>query len=183
MSPVVRNAVLMVTVAVLALAAGFGIGLLRGPTTTDGDTAAPLAHLLTQPVPDATGSPTDMSPYRGRVLVVNFWATWCPPCVQEMPDINEVQEEFRDKGVRVLGLGIDTPERIQAFGSKLTVDYPLFALDGGGLAVLKDFGNESGALPYTLVYDAAGREVFRKLGRVSHAELRQAVLDALAAPH
>ncbi|MEZ5651186.1 MAG: TlpA disulfide reductase family protein [Burkholderiaceae bacterium] len=165
--------------AIVALAIGAGVGLLHRQTPATG-AAVPLDHLLGQQVPDATGQPVDMSVYRGRVLVLNFWATWCPPCVQEMPEIDDIQAEYRDQGVTVLGLGLDTSERITAFSEKLKVNYPLFAMDAAGLAVVRDFGNEQGALPYTMVYDRQGREVARKLGRISREELRRAVERALA---
>lgn len=169
-----------VAAAVLALAAGLAVGLLWSDRDDGGAPSGALTHLLAQKVPDATGQPVDIGHYRGRVIVVNFWATWCPPCVQEMPEISEVNDEFAADGVVVLGLGVDTANRIEAFGRKLTVSYPLFALDAAGLDVLRDFGNESGALPYTLVFDRSGREVARKLGRISKSELRQAVEAALA---
>jgi len=174
-----KNSLLTGMVAVAALVVGAGIGLWNKQAPPTGS-AVPLTHLLSQKVPDADGRPADMSIYTGKILVLNFWATWCPPCVQEMPEIDEIQAEYAKRDVVVLGLGLDTAERIRAFSSKLKVSYPLFAMDAAGLAVVRDFGNEQGALPYTMVYDRNGQEVARKLGRISRNELRQAIEQALA---
>jgi peroxiredoxin len=141
------------------------------------DTAVEL--LLAQTLPDAAGQPFAFADLRGVPLVVNFWATWCAPCVEEMPELSDMHEQLSPKGVQVVGIGIDTPSNIAQFSKKLPVSYPLLVAGMNGTELARQFGNASGALPYTILIDRQGRVVHRILGRVKIEPLtRQAAAMA-----
>jgi peroxiredoxin len=108
---------------------------------------------------------------------VNFWATWCAPCVEEMPDLQRTHDEFASRGVRVVGLGIDSPSALKRFREEHRLSLPLFAAGAGGSELARALGNSSGALPFTVLLDRNGRIVRSHLGQVRPAELR-AWLDA-----
>lgn len=112
------------------------------------------------------GSPVAMESFRGRPLVVNFWATWCPPCVEEMPLLDRFYQENSSKSWQIIGIAIDQPSAVRRFLAAQPVRYPiaLGGLNGNHLA--RQLGNESGSLPYTLVLDARGRIIQQKLGRL-----------------
>ena len=114
-----------------------------------------------------------MQTLRGRPLVLNFWATWCPPCVKEMPDLDRFQRQFAARGWQVVGLAIDAPTPVREFLARLPVGYRigLAGLDGTGLS--RRLGNEGGALPFTAVFNAAGAVVHRKLGEASLQQMQQ----------
>ena len=116
---------------------------------------------------------TDADLRTGKVTVVNFWATWCPPCVEELPLLDRFFQENATKGWQVVGLAIDQPSAVRAFLQKLPVRFPvgLAGLDGTDLG--KSLGNLSGALPFSVVFGRAGTIVQRRLGKVTSADLAQ----------
>ncbi|QWE16856.1 TlpA disulfide reductase family protein [Polynucleobacter sp. AP-Nino-20-G2] len=125
------------------------------------------------------GKSVDTENWRGKVLVVNFWASWCPPCVEEMPTLDKLQQEFSSKNVLFVGIGIDSPSNIREFLQKTPVSYPIVigGLEGSNLS--KQMGNTQGALPYTIIINAGGKAISSKLGKISEEELRSAIKSAL----
>jgi len=105
--------------------------------------------------------------------VVNFWATWCPPCVEEMPELSRIHEEMSAKDVKVLGLAIDSPSNVREFLKNRSFSYPLLVTGGSGSELAKRLGNSIEALPYTVLIDANGRVLKQKLGRIKEEELRK----------
>lgn len=119
------------------------------------------------------GQPVDTQTYRGRPLLLNFWATWCPPCVDELPLLDTFYREQQPRGWQVVGLAIDQPSSVQEFLAKHSVRFPILMSGLNGTELGRLFGNESGGLPFTVVLDPAGQVLHRKLGRVSPQELEQ----------
>jgi thiol-disulfide isomerase/thioredoxin len=112
-------------------------------------------------------------------MLVNFWATWCPPCVEEMPELNGFDAEFRARGLQIVGIGIDSASNIREFSDKTPMSYPLLVAGASGLELVRRLGNTSGALPFTVIVDRAGQVTWRTLGRFRTAELRAAILKIL----
>lgn len=125
------------------------------------------------------GKTVDTAQWQGKVLVVNFWASWCPPCVEEMPTLDALQGEFKDKNVLFVGIGIDSPSNIRQFLEMTPVSYPIVigGLEGSNLS--KQMGNSQGALPYTIIINAQGKSTSSKLGKISEEELRKSIKSAL----
>jgi len=174
-------------VAVAAVAAGGGI--LAGHYANSGsggvaDAASVAAkpdavgQLWTAAVTQPDGKPQSLSIYKGRPIVVNFWASWCGPCVEEMPELSALQREYAKKGIQFIGLGVDSAANIQSFLKKVPVDYPIYIAGFGGADVARAFGNTAGGLPYTVIIDANGTVRATKLGQIKPDELRH-TLDAL----
>ncbi len=117
------------------------------------------------------GGELALADFRGRPLLVNFWATWCAPCIKEMPDLDRFQQAYAAQGWQVVGLAIDGPTPVREFLKKLPVRFAigLAGLDGTELA--RALGNEQGGLPFTVVLDAQGRISGRKLGQTRWNEL------------
>jgi peroxiredoxin len=124
-------------------------------------------------LPDAAGKPFAFSGFAGHSLVVNFWATWCPPCVEEMPELSALYRELSPGGLKMIGVGIDSPARIADFATRTPVSYPLVAAGMGGTDIGREFGNAAGVLPFTVVIDAQGRIAHRIVGRLKLDTLRQ----------
>ena len=127
----------------------------------------------------ADGKPVDTAQWQGKVLVVNFWASWCPPCVEEMPTLDKLQAEFKGQNVLFVGIGIDSPSNIRQFLEMTPVSYPIVigGLEGSNLS--KQMGNSQGALPYTIIINSQGKSTSSKLGKISEEELRKSIKSAL----
>ncbi|MDO8419823.1 MAG: TlpA disulfide reductase family protein [Rubrivivax sp.] len=119
------------------------------------------------------GGALAMASLRGQPLVLNFWATWCPPCIREMPEINRFQREFGARGWQVLGLAIDRPQPVRDFLARTPVDYAIAMAGLEGTELTRRLGNTSGGLPFTVVFDREGLIAHRKLGETSFDELAQ----------
>jgi thiol-disulfide isomerase/thioredoxin len=141
-------------------------------------TASPVDQLWSAAVTNADGKPQSLSLLKGHPVVVNFWASWCGPCVQEMPSLSQLQREYEKKGIQFVGLGVDSDKNVKAFLQKVPVDYPIYVIGFGGADLARAFGNNAGALPFTVVIDAKGVVRSTKLGQVDPKALK-ATLDAL----
>jgi thiol-disulfide isomerase/thioredoxin len=174
MTPRRRN-LLLVGVGGTALAAGLGWALHR--TTGEEASAAAVARLFTHAFEDSDGQAQPMSQWKGRWLVLNFWATWCAPCVEEMPTLQQIARDYAGRGVAVVGLGIDNADAIRRFRKQLNLDLPLLVAGASGSNLARDLGNPSGALPYTVLISPAAKVVQARLGLV-RPDLLRGWLDA-----
>ena len=154
-------------VAVVALAALAG-GFYFGQGTPDEPSAAPLLGLT---LPDVDGRDQQFDQWRGKVLVVNFWATWCEPCREEMPEFVKTQARLGDKGLQFVGIAIDQPDKIRKFSRELGLNYPSLVGGYGALELSKSLGNRLMALPFSLVIDRQGRVVHTQLGLLKPEKL------------
>lgn len=127
------------------------------------------AAFLENTFPDLQGVPVPLSSYAGRPLVVNFWATWCAPCVKEMPDLDELSRKY--PGMTFVGVAIDTQANVERFLKKVQVSYPLLVAGHGGIDKMKALGNRHGGLPYTVIFDAESKVSRDILGQVDPADL------------
>lgn len=117
--------------------------------------------------------------YHGKILVVNFWATWCPPCREEMPELSALHQQYQSKNVQVLGLAIDDVETIQAFQKENPVSYPLFSAETQGMELANSLGNRQGGLPYTVIIDTNGDVIKTYLGKISKPLLEKTLSELL----
>jgi thiol-disulfide isomerase/thioredoxin len=108
---------------------------------------------------------------RGKPLVVNFWATWCPPCVKEMPELDRFARDFQAKGWQVVGVAVDGPTPVREFLLKTPVGFPIGLAGFGGAQMARELGNSGGGLPFTVVFDASGKVIHTRLGQTNYDEL------------
>ncbi len=118
------------------------------------------------------GGELAMKTLAGRPLLINFWATWCPPCVEELPLINAFYQENKANGWQVLGLAVDKGAQVNAFLEKTPLAFPVGMAGFGGTELSRTLGNLTGALPFTIALDAKGYIVLRKMGQVTAGELQ-----------
>jgi thiol-disulfide isomerase/thioredoxin len=122
---------------------------------------------LTQPA----GGELKMAALRGKPLLLNFWATWCPPCVKEMPMLDAFYQAQRTKGWQVVGLAVDSPTPVREFLKRVPVSFPIGLAGMEGSELSRALGNPNGSLPFTVVLNAKGDVVVQKLGSIEPADL------------
>jgi thiol-disulfide isomerase/thioredoxin len=158
------------TAAVLALAAGIHFGMPDAPDAPDAP-AEPPTQLLGLALPDVDGREQRLDQWKGRVIVVNFWATWCEPCREEMPEFVKMQQALGDKGLQFVGIAIDQPDKIRQFSNELKLNYPSLVGGFGALEMSKTLGNKIMALPFTVVIDRQGRVAHAQMGPLKPPKL------------
>jgi thiol-disulfide isomerase/thioredoxin len=167
-----KNLLYAIPLSLAALAAGLWLAQAR---YTPQPPAAPVEALWHQVFPDVAGQPQALSQWRGQVVVLNFWATWCAPCREEIPDFVALRTQYRPNGVEFIGIAIDNSASVEQFLQRLPVNYPILIGEGAAHRLARQLGNPSGALPYTIVLDRSGDVVLSHLGRLSRATLESAL--------
>jgi len=172
-----RQWIIIVAISFLALFGGVMTSQWISKTGLASEPA--IKAFFANPWQSPDGKTLDTQNWQGKVLVVNFWASWCPPCVEEMPTLDKLQKEFLQQNVLFVGIGIDSPSNIREFLSKTPVAYPIVigGLEGSNLS--KQLGNSQGALPYTIIINAKGKSTYSKLGKISEEDIRSAIKSAL----
>lgn len=165
-----RRYAVLAGVAVAFAAIGATVGWWRWQMAAPAQDAARL--LWSASLNDPSGQPIALERFRGQPLVVNFWATWCAPCIKEMPELSRLHDEFASGGIRMLGIAIDSPTPVREFAARQPVSYPLVVGGLSGTELVRQFGNESAALPFTVLLAADGRIIWRHLGVVDAQVLR-----------
>jgi len=160
--------------ALAALLAGAGLSWRRHAASAapaGGDTADVLWQQSFE-TPD--GAPLDLQALRGRPLLVNFWATWCPPCVEELPMLDQFHRDQAARAAgawRVLGVAVDQPSSVRRFLQKTPVAFPIAMAGLQGTDLSKTLGNTQGGLPFTVAIGSNGAVLHRKIGQLRHDDL------------
>ncbi len=172
-----KKLALILSVAVVAFVAGVSVrGLLSAPLTSP----TPSNQSLTEfTLPDLSNKPHSIKEWQGKILVINFWATWCPPCLKEMPEFVAMQDEHSAKGLQFIGIALDEPEPVKAFIETHKITYPILLGDDRGMKIAHDLGNVVDTVPFTVIVDQKGTIVTRKLGTLSKDELLKIVAPLL----
>lgn len=129
---------------------------------------------------DENNHSQNLSQYRGKILVVNFWATWCPTCREEMPDLSAFYKENVQNNVAVLGIAVDKVEKVKAYVTQTPVAYPIFSSEEKAMELSRDLGNDFGWLPYTIIIDRQGKVAKIIYGRINKANLQKEINSLLA---
>ncbi len=176
---------LLISVAVLAGVGGslaYRLWSQPEPTIAPQQQAADLIGTLR---PDYTlgssdGNRVSAAEFDGQVVLVNFWATWCQPCREEMPMLAELHQEFKPEGFTVVGIALDDVAQAREFAAELGIDYPILVGSTDVMTVAQLYGNLSGVLPYSVLLDRAGLVRWTYLGELKAGALRKEVTSLLA---
>lgn len=169
----------------LALTAGVVIGLKEKapdirPTDPNSVSRPAIEALYATRLPEPNGQSHFMGDWRGKTLVVNFWAAWCQPCREEMPAFARLQKKYASQGVQFVGIAIDNAKNVADFAERVPVGYPLLVAETEGGELMRQLGNVSMGLPYTLVLAPDGSAALVQLGRLSERTLDTFLQNALA---
>lgn len=173
-NPLRRHA-LTVGVAVAAAAAGIAGSWWvsnSAPQDSQAMAAGDLPELWGQTYDTPAGGKLAMQSLRGKPLLINFWATWCPPCVDELPLLERFYSENKAKGAQIVGLAADKPEAVTKFLQKLPLTFPIGLVGMPGIALSKSWGNLVGGLPFSVMLAADGHVMQRKMGKLVESDLK-----------
>lgn len=161
-------------VALAAAAAGAWVAWEQTRDMSTNDEALQAFWDLQLMQPD--GGQMALSSLRGKPVLVNFWATWCPPCLREMPLINQFAQSQAARGthaVQVLGIAVDQAANVNRWIARQPLAFPVVLAGAGGVSMTRTLGNISGGLPFTILFDAQGQVQQRKIGELSEQDLAQ----------
>ena len=169
--------VIAAVVGVLALGLGAWVALELSAQRANQQAAQAL---LAVELPDLDGKPQRLDQWKGRVLVVNFWATWCEPCKAEMPQFVKAQAAQGADGLQFVGIAVDSADKVRKFAQDLGVNYPTLIGGLGAIELSRALGNDLMALPFTIVLDRDGKVVHTQLGPLKDDRLHAVVTPLLA---
>lgn len=188
------NKTLFTLVAVIVvITAGVGGYYLQVTTDTGSRPAAPAEEAVTHEtvigldrpdfeLPAMDGELRAISEWDGDVLAINFWATWCQPCKDEIPEFAELQSRFRDQGVTFVGVAIDHRAAVSEFAEQYGINYPVLIGEQAAIDAAKSYGNHIGALPYTAFVDRNGTIVHVHRGRLPYEQAEAILHDMVGGP-
>jgi thiol-disulfide isomerase/thioredoxin len=168
-----------VLIALTVIGALMSFRLHSGKTTASTDSKVLFAATF----PDSQGLKQALSQWQGKVLLVNFWATWCPPCREEMPELSHLQEKYRAGGLAVIGIATDDVDKVREFAQQNPLAYPLLAGNFEAANLATSLGNDKNILPYTVAIDRDGNIVASYFGRLDKGIVEQTVQPLLSTSH
>jgi len=144
----------------------------------DPETLEPGAHRPGFALTDIEGVTRNVDEWDGMVIVLNFWATWCPPCRGEIPEFVHLQEKYAEQGVRFVGIAPEEAGPVRDFASEFHINYPLLIGQGDVIRISEEYGNTIGALPYTVIVDRQGRIAHMQRGPLP-GEKAESIIQSL----
>ncbi|MDD4881149.1 MAG: TlpA disulfide reductase family protein [Gallionellaceae bacterium] len=170
-----------VTAAFLLGLASAGALRLAVPPDPRPETAGPvdLGAVWAAALPDLSGRQQAIGQWRGKVLVLNFWAPWCPPCRKEIPGFIRLQRQYGAQGLQLVGVGLDSADKVSAYADATGIPYPLLLGEAAASDLARAAGNSLGGLPYTLVLDRQGNPVASHTGGLDEARLEALIKPLL----
>lgn len=130
-------------------------------------------------LPDIHGQIRSIKEWDGKVVLINFWATWCLPCLKEIPELIALQNQYGDKGLQVIGIALQNPKEVIDFVAKHNMSYPVLAGEAEVIVIAQSYGNHIGALPYTAIIDRRGIVSFTKAGPVTFEEAEEVIVKMI----
>ena len=171
-----KKIILPALIALCALAAGLIVQRLSPAPVENVAVQKPLDFSF----PDVNDRMLALSAWRGKVLVINFWATWCAPCLQEIPEFMKLQAEYQAQGLQFIGVAIDEKQPVQEYLQRIAINYPVMLAGDAGITLSQELGNIINAVPFTLIVNQAGQIVFRQPGELSNARILEYVTPLLS---
>jgi len=170
-----KQAGLIIIAAIIALVLGISARHFFPPA----ETSSVPSTLPEFNLPDLSGRQHNISEWKGKVLVLNFWATWCPPCLKEIPDFIALQQQYADKDVQFIGIALEDKEPVATYAAATKINYPILLGGDNGIVLAQQLGNNVGAVPYTLIVDRQGQIMHRHSGELSKEQLLEIIAPFL----
>ncbi len=160
---------IIIFAAILALGAGI---FARGLSTP---TQPKVVALPEFSLADVSGKLHSISEWQGKIRVINFWATWCGPCLKEIPEFIELQNQYADKGLQFIGIAVDSPEAVQTYLNTININYPILVGDMPAISIAHQLGNHIDAVPFTVIVNPQGQIIHQHAGEFSKEQLLEVI--------
>jgi len=169
-----KQAAIVILIGLLALAGGIVLrsSLYPAPETE----TSPLTEFT---LPDLSGKVRSINEWRDKIRVINFWATWCPSCREEMPDLVALQEQYASQNVQMIGIALEDKEPVEEYLEFIKINYPTLVAGDQGMTLAAQLGNRAEAIPFTVVVDRQGIIRHRHLGKFSKSDLAEIINEIL----
>ncbi len=165
---------IFIVVAVLALGGGI---IARGLLSGAGQSSATSLPDFT--LPDVSGQPHAISEWQGKLRVINFWATWCGPCLKEIPEFIELQNHYAGKGLQFIGIALDSPEAVATYLNTININYPILVGDMPAISIAHELGDNIDAVPFTVIVNQQGQIIHQHAGEFSKEQLLEVIKPLL----
>ena len=171
------STLLMVGLAVAGLASGYVFNNWKHDQKLSESKVAPSGKMAVSNIrplfklKDIEDKVRDVKEWDGQVLMINFWATWCPPCRREMPAFIELQEKYKDKGFTIIGIALDEKQAVIDFTDPMGMNYPILMAEQEGIIISKAYGNNLGVLPFTVIIDRKGNIIHRQRNELTFEQV------------
>ena len=172
------KAIALVAVAAAAAWGGYALNFaFNQGSRTDVIENSAVHQMFALSLPDPQGNTQALSQWRGKILVINFWATWCEPCREEIPGLQRLREKYVGKNVEVVGIAVDSVAKVRDYATQFKIAYPLVVGGMETIELARSLGNKAGGLPFTIVLDARSAIVLSHLGLIKEQALDQKLAD------
>ncbi|WP_446808071.1 TlpA family protein disulfide reductase [Methylomonas sp. 2BW1-5-20] len=161
---------IIVCIAIVAL----GGGLFARQYFVGAETVQPVPQLNFS-LPDLADKPQSVTQWQGKILIINFWATWCPPCLKEIPEFIKLQDEYKDKGLQFVGIAIEDKQPVEDYLKRIKINYPVLIGGEGATMLAQQLGNVINTVPFTVIVNQQGQIVHHQLGELT----REKVLEVI----
>jgi thiol-disulfide isomerase/thioredoxin len=162
---------IIIFVAIIAL----GAGMLSHQLTAQTKTATDSAKLPDITLPDLNGTERKLSEWKGKILILNFWATWCSPCRKEIPEFIKLQTELGEKGLQFVGIAVEEMETVKEYSKSVGINYPTLIGQVSGINLSIPLGNMISTVPFTVIFDQQGNIIHRQLGELSKKKILEVI--------
>lgn len=173
-----KRSILIVFVAIMAFTCGLSVRWLMSAPINQTESGGRI-RLPEFALPDLYGKQRAIKEWQGKVLIINFWATWCPPCLKEMPEFVKLQNEYGSKGLQFIGIAIDEVEPVKEFINNKLINYPILQGEDQGTKIAHDLGNIVNTVPFTVIVDKKGNVVKSHMGELERETLLEIIKPLL----
>jgi thiol-disulfide isomerase/thioredoxin len=171
-----KNTLIFIIAIVIAGGSGFALqkSLKQKPVQPQSQNNPAIGQQRPEfAAPDLSGQQRNIKEWDGKVIFLNFWATWCPPCKKEIPDFIELQKDYGEQGFQIIGIAVDDEQAVREYATEIGINYPTMAVESEGVGLAKRYGNGIGALPYTVIINRDGEISNTIMGELSKKRAKE----------
>jgi len=166
-----QNTILIFFISAIALVGGIFAQTQLNQPTSDNAQQEIIIPALEFNLPDVTGKQRSISEWQGKIRIINFWATWCPPCLKEIPDFIKLQSEFNDRNLQFIGIAIEEKQAVEEYLKTIPINYPMLIGGDDAIELSQQLGNIVNAVPFTLIVNKQGQIIHRHPGELSREKI------------